>query len=63
MSHQYKVVGTHLEKIEGINMSIYEGIVFMGVVHEKGFDNLEEISLQFPKRSKEDIIQWKQWLV
>jgi hypothetical protein len=34
-----------LEKIEGINMSIYEGIVFMGVVHEKGFDNLEEISL------------------
>ena len=44
-------------------MSLYEGIVFMGVIHEKGFDNIDEISRQFPKRKKQEINQWRQWLV
>jgi hypothetical protein len=44
-------------------MSIFEGLVFLGVVHEKGFDNLEEIQKCFSNRSKEDILEWRDWLV
>lgn len=36
-------------------MSLFEGIVFLGVVHEKGFDNLDEITKQFPNRTKNEI--------
>ncbi len=44
-------------------MTLFEGLQFLSVVHEKGFDNIEEISNQFPHKTKEDLFMWKSWLV